>query len=143
VWLQNVDGSRPVARGRLRFHKRPQTNGKIENRATAAAAVAVDNSAPMKGRAIEGPIRVLDQRVCVNANVQRSQRGGRRDFEDRPTRCPVEVSIVRLDQCCLGIGAVGIVETVNEPDPHNQSAATIIEVLDFLGVANNVVNTSA
>jgi hypothetical protein len=86
--------------------KGAQTNRQAENRATAAAAVVVDNSAPMKGRPVEVPVAGLDQRVCVNAIVQRSQRAGRRDFEDRLARCPVEVAIAGLDERCAGISAV-------------------------------------
>ena len=70
----------------------------------------VANSAPRKGRAVEGPIGVLDQRIWVCAirgafeGVQRSRRAGCPDFEDRPTvvlataGCPVEVAIAGLDQ---------------------------------------------
>jgi hypothetical protein len=92
--------------------KGAQTNRQAENRATAAAAVVVDNSAPMKGRPVEVPVAGLDQRVCVNAIVQRSQRAGRRDLEDRPARCPVEVAIAGLDERCAGISAVRVVEAV-------------------------------
>jgi len=55
--------------------------------------------------------------------VQRRQRAGGRDFEDRPTasaagtvsataRCSVEVPIGGLDQPCDGIGAVRVVKAV-------------------------------
>ena len=42
-------------------------NRQTEDRATAATAGVIDNSAPIKGCSIEGPIGVLDQRVWASA----------------------------------------------------------------------------
>jgi hypothetical protein len=117
------------ARGRLCFHKRAQTNRQTENRATPPSAGVVDICTPPNSRPVEGSIAVLDQRcwegaICPVEAVHRRQRSGWRNFEDRPTatgeggaipapaRCPVQVSIAGLDQCCAGIGAVGVVEDV-------------------------------
>jgi hypothetical protein len=96
---QNIDVRSQGAGVNLRSWHGAQTNRQTVNRATGAAAVVVDNPAPQRVVPLEGPIAVLDQRVCANAiptrgrqDVQRGQRAGRRDFEDRPARCPVEVA---------------------------------------------------
>jgi len=97
-----------------------QTNRQTENRATGAAAVVVNNFAPVKGRPIKSPIGVLNQ--CVSACairfvevMQRRQRACCRDFKHRPAgaaevgaisstaRCPVEVAIAGLYKRCARI----------------------------------------
>src|ERR1700688_781705 len=113
----------------LRSTNGAQTNRQTENRATPPSTGVVDICTPTNGRSVEGSIAVLDQRCWEGAirpveAVQRRQRSGWRNFEDRPTatgevgaipapaRCPVEVSICGLDQSCDGIGAVGVVKAV-------------------------------
>ena len=113
----------------LRSTNGAQTYRQTENRATPPSAGVVDICTPTNGRPVEGSIAVLDQRCWDGAirpveAVQRRQRSGWRYFEDRPTAigevgaipapagCPVEVSVVGLDQFCAGIGAVRVVEDV-------------------------------
>jgi hypothetical protein len=108
----------------------------------------VDICAPTNGRPVEGSIGVLDQRrwecaIRLVEAVQRGQRAGCRDSEDRPTatgeggaipapaRCPVEVSIVGLDQSCDGIGAVRVVEVVRSPP--SSSTQQRVETVSFCG----------
>lgn len=106
-----------------------QTNGQTEERATIAAAGVVRICAATNGRPVESSISMLDQSSweCVIRLVevmQHSQRAGWSAFEDRPAatspggatpaaaRCPVEVPIAGLDQCCTGIGAIRVLEFV-------------------------------
>lgn len=69
------------------FNKPGQAQRKTVDRATRAAAVVVNNFAPVKGRPIESPIAALKQRVWACAIrlvevMQSGQQGGRGNLDD-------------------------------------------------------------